>query len=380
MLSAKLFFQERKFFAPAFMYASFALVFSTWIIYIPFIVEKLQISEGKLGVALFMASLGSLVMIPASNKLTDYLGVGCQAFWGFILYGTSLYGIFFASNYTWLIIALFYYGMTSAVFSIALNAMVAEIEKQAGKYIMTGTHGFWSIGGIIGASLGSFVAGKFNMPLVHITVLLLVLITVQAGLRKEYFNVKSTVRVKSVRRSFPFKPLAIIASIAMLMMASEGAIADWSGLYLKHVVAMAAQYLGLGYAFFSGGMALGRFTGDALSYRFGSWKLLSFAMATSLLGFGLVLTTVALVAFIGFFVIGLGFSIIVPELYRLASNIEGVRAADGISIIAATSNIGMLAGPAILGFIAEVYGLFFSFVALSCFVLSALVLTTVRKG
>jgi MFS family permease len=379
MLSFKLFFQERRFFAPAFMYVSFALVFSTWIVYIPFIVERLNISEGKLGFALFMASLGSLVMIPVSNRLIDRLGVGRQAFWGFILYGVSLYGIFWANSYTWLIIALFYYGMTSAIFSIAMNSMVAEIEKQAGKFIMTATHGFWSIGGIIGASLGSFVAGKFNMPLVHITVLLVLVLTVLFWLRKEYLQVKSSIRIKSVRRPFPFKPLIVIASIGMLMMASEGAIADWSGLYLKHVVLVAAQYLGLGYAFFSAGMALGRFTGDALSYRFGSWKLLSIAMATSLLGFGLVLSTVALVSFLGFFVIGLGFSIIVPELYRMASNIEGVRPADGISIIAATSNIGMLAGPAILGFIADTYGLFYSFVSLAGFVSLALLFTFIRR-
>jgi len=379
MLSFKLFFQERRFFAPAFMYVSFALVFSTWIIYIPFIVDRLSLSEGRLGFALFMASLGSLVMIPVSNRLTDRVGVGRQAFWGFILYGVSLYGIFWAASYSWLIIALFYYGMTSAIFSIAMNSMVAEIEKQAGKYIMTGIHGFWSVGGIIGASMGSFVAGKFNMPFVHISVLLAMVFTVMFWLRKEYVHVKSPVRIKSVRRSFPFKPLVIIATIAMLMMASEGAIADWSGLYLKHVVLVEAQYLGLGYAFFSAGMTLGRFSGDALSFRLGSWRLLSFAMASGLLGFGLVLFAVASISFFGFFVIGLGFSIVVPELYRMASNIKGVRAADGISIIAATSNIGMLAGPAILGIIAGTYGLFYSFVALAGFVFLALLFTFFRR-
>src|SRR5690554_4926945 len=88
MLSLKIFFKERKYFAPAFLYSCFALVFSTWIIYIPFLAEKLQITEGQIGTALFFASVGSFVMIPLANRLTDVLGVGRQAYWGYVLYGT----------------------------------------------------------------------------------------------------------------------------------------------------------------------------------------------------------------------------------------------------------------------------------------------------
>ncbi|HBX88218.1 MAG TPA: hypothetical protein DEG09_06325, partial [Marinilabiliaceae bacterium] len=138
MLSLKIFFRERKFFAPAFLYACFALVFSTWIIYIPHLAAKLQISEGQIGTALFFSSVGSFVMIPLANRLIDILGVGRQAFVGFILYAFLLYGIMLAPSYLWLIAALFCYGMMSSIFSIAVNSLIAEIEKRAGKYIMTG--------------------------------------------------------------------------------------------------------------------------------------------------------------------------------------------------------------------------------------------------
>lgn len=379
MLSIKIFFTERKYFASAFIYSCFALVFSTWIIYIPFIVEKLQISEGELGLTLFFAALGSFVMTPLSNSLTYIIGVGRQTFIGFILFSTSLYGIFLAPTLPLLCFALFYYGMMSAVFAISLNSLTAIIEKEAGKYIMTGSHGFWSVGGAIGASLGSYLAGKFNQPLIHISVLLILLIGIQIYFRKEYFYIKGEARTKGDRKKSLFKPLIVIAAIGMVMMVSEGAIADWSGLYLQNVVIMKPHLLGLGYAFFSVGMTIGRFTGDAMSYRFGSWKLLTIAFSISLMGFAWVLTTLTWVTLTGFFIIGLGFSIVVPEIFRLASNIKGVRAADGISIIAATSNIGVLAGPALLGLIAEVSGLFFSFVALASLVLIALLLTWVGK-
>jgi MFS family permease len=379
MLSLKIFFKERKFFAPAFLYSCFALVFSTWIIYIPFLAEKLQISEGQIGTALFFASVGSFVMIPVSNRLTDILGVGRQAFWGFILYGTSLYGIFAAPTYYWLLAALFYYGMMSAVFAIAVNSLIAEIEKQAGKYIMTGSHGFWSLGGIVGASTGGYLAGRFGMPLVHVTVLLVILIGAQLYLRGAYMHIKGEARTKGAKRQTPWKPLLLIALIGMIMMASEGAIADWSGLYLKQVVLVPAEFLGLGYALFAGGMAVGRFTGDALSMRFGSWRLLRSAIAVSLLGFGLVLTSQIVMVFAGFMVIGLGFSIIVPEIYRLASNVPGVRPADGISLIAASSNVGFLTGPVVLGFVAELYSLYVSFMVLTAFVLAALLFSALQK-
>lgn len=379
MLSVKIFINNRKYFAPAFLYTCFSLVFSTWVIYIPFIAEKMQITEGKVGGALFFTSLGSFLTIPLSNKLIDILGVGRQAFIGFVLYAISMYGMFLASDYVWLCTALFLFGVMSSIFAISLNSLVATIEKQAGKYIMTGSHGFWSIGGIIGASTGGFIAGKLDMPLVHISILIAILIGLQIWLRKEYTHIRSEPRLKGDKHKFSVKPLIAIASIAMIMMASEGAIADWSALYLKKVVLMKNHLLGFGYALFSMGMTLGRFTGDALSHRFGSWRLLRMAIGTSLIGFTLVLMVHPALALIGFFIIGIGFSIIVPEVYRLASNIKGIRTADGISFLAATTNVGFLTGPVLLGFIAEMHSLYVSFLILSVFVTTALVLSLIKK-
>lgn len=379
MLSVKIFIKNRKYFAPAFLYTCFSLVFSTWVIYIPFIAEKMQITEGKVGGALFFTSLGSFLTIPLSNKLIDILGVGRQAFIGFVLYALSMYGMFLAPDYMWLCTALFLFGVMSSIFAISLNSLVATIEKQAGKYIMTGSHGFWSIGGIIGASTGGFIAGKLDMPLLHITILIAILIGLQIWLRKEYTHISSEPRLKGDKQKFSVKPLIAIASIAMIMMASEGAIADWSALYLKKVVLMKNHLLGFGYALFSMGMTLGRFTGDALSHRFGSWRLLRMAIGTSLVGFTLVLMIHPVLASTGFFIIGIGFSIIVPEVYRLASNIKGIRTADGISFLAATTNVGFLTGPVLLGFIAEMHSLYVSFLVLAAFVTTALVLSLIKK-
>ncbi len=364
MLSIKLFFQHRKYFAPAFLYACFSLVFSTWVTYIPYVSEKLGISEGKIGGALFFTSLGSLTMLPLSNWLVDRLGVGRQAFLGFVLYALALYGMFIAPTYVGLCVALYCFGLMSSVFVISLNSLTATIEKMEGRNIMTGSHGFWSIGGFIGSATGSFVAGLVKMPLLHITVLVVILIGLQLWLKKEYFHIRSEAVEKAKRGKFPIRPLLAIVSISLIMMISEGAIADWSGLYLKKIVSVKVQYIGLGYALFSVGMMLGRFTGDALSHRFGSWKLLRMAIGTSLVGFTLVLLALPITTLAGFFIIGIGFSVIIPEVYRLVSRIKGIRTADGVSFISATANVGFLTGPVLLGLIAEWKDLRMSFLIL----------------
>jgi MFS family permease len=378
MLSLKT-FTQRKYFAPAFLYSCFSLVFSTWVTYIPYTADRLNITEGKIGGAIFFMAFGSLSMLPISRWLTDRLGVGRQAFFGFTGYGTAIFGMFLAPTYGFLCGALYFFGMMSSVFAISLNSLTAVIERQSGSYIMTGSHGFWSLGGMIGSSTGSFIAGLLHRPLLHLALLVSTLILIQLWLKKEYFHIRTEKFEKQKHQKFPIKPLLGISSIAIIMMISEGAIADWSALYLKKIVQMKIQYIGLGYSLFSLGMAIGRFTGDTLSRRLGSWKLLRIAIGISLIGFMLVLFASPFSTYPGFFVIGLGFSIIVPEVYRLASNIKGIRTADGVAFIAATANVGFLMGPAFLGFVAELQSLHLSFIVLSCFITLAFILTFFRK-
>jgi fucose permease len=163
-------------------------------------------------------------------------------------------------------------------------------------------------------------------------------------------------------------PLFVIALVGLVIMVSEGAIADWSALYLKKIILLDIKYIGLGYSAFSLAMMIGRFTGDSLSKKLGSWQLITYASLIAILGFLLILILNPVFAISGFFVVGIGFSVIIPEVYRLASNVDGVKTADGVSFIAATTNIGFLVGPVLLGFIAELKSLHLSFLVLTIWV------------
>jgi MFS family permease len=374
MLSIKIFLTRRKYFASAFFFFCFSLIFSTWVTYIPHIAENIGITEGKIGGAIFFSALGSFLMIPVANRVVHRIGEGRSTYWALIVYCATLFGPFLAYDYVSLCINLFVFGMASSLYAISLNTLTATVEKQDRVYIMTGSHGFWSIGGVIGAASGSFIASWLHNPILHVSLVVLFIIGSQTYMRSDYYFRKGEHHTHEKTHRKHLRPLIIVALIGLILMVGEGAIADWGALYLKKIILIPLQYIGMGYAAFSFAMMIGRFTGDALSHQLGSWRLITYSTLVSLVGFGLILILQPVVALIGFFVVGLGFSVIVPEVYRLASKVEGIKTSDGVSFIAATTNIGFLAGPVLLGLLAEIKSLHYSFMALTAFISLAFII------
>lgn len=368
MNSIKFFYKHNKYFASAFLYSCFSLIFSTWVTYIPYIAEKIGITEGRIGKAIFFSALGAFFMIRICKYFVERVGVGRYTYFALIAYCLSFFGPFLAFNYVTLCISLFFFGMAGSSFAISLNSLTATIEKQDGIYVMSGSHGFWSMGGMIGAATGSFIAVLLHNPILHISILVVLVLLIQTKLRSHYFFRKGEHLIIEKHKSTNLKPLYIIAIVGLVMMVSEGAIADWSALYLKKIILLDLKYIGFGYSAFSLAMMIGRFTGDSLSKKLGSWRLITYSSLIGVMGFLLVLIFNPIVAILGFFIVGLGFSVVVPEVYRLASNVDGVKTADGVSFIAATSNMGFLVGPVMLGFIAEFKSLHLSFIVLTVFV------------
>lgn len=375
MLSLRIFFKKEKYFASAFFYSCLGLLFSTWVTYIPHVAEKLHITEGKIGGALFFSALGSFMIIPVCNWLVARLGIGRMTFFALLFLSTAIFGPLLAPNYPCLCIALLFLGMSTGTFVITINTLTATIEKSDNVFIMSGSHGFFSAGAMIGASLGGVLSARLNSPLLHMSIMAAVVLSVQLYFRPSYYRIKGEKASSEKKMHHSLKPLILVAMVGLIVMVSEGAVADWSALYLKNVAKLKLDLLGFGYAGFSLMMALGRFIGDWISHRLSSWKIISMGFACSLAGFALVLQPFGLLSIPGFAIVGLGFSVIVPEVYRIASRTEGIETTAGVSFIAGTANIGFLIGPVMLGFIAELYTLKFSFLALSAFLFMALTIS-----
>lgn len=375
MSSIRIFYQHKKYLASAFLFTCFSLIFSTWVTYIPHIADKLEITEGKIGQAIFFAALGAFFMIRICRHIIDKVGVGRYAYFALISYCICFFGPFLAWDYNSLCVSLFIFGMAGSSFAISLNSLTATIEKQDKIYVMSASHGFWSIGGMIGASTGSFIAALIDNPILHISALVLIIIAIESRFKRHYYQRKGEHIEVVRRRRTHFKPLFFIALTGLVIMVSEGAIADWSALYLKKIIQLDLKYIGFGYAAFAMAMMIGRFSGDSLSRKLGSWRLISFAIFIGMIGFVLLLILHPIISILGFFVVGLGFSVVVPEVYRLASHVEGIRTADAVSFVAAVTNIGFMLGPVILGFIAELKSLHLSFMVLTGFVSIALLIS-----
>jgi MFS family permease len=180
------------------------------------------------------------------------------------------------------------------------------------------------------------------------------------------------------------KPLFIIAFIAFVIMSSEGAIEHWSGLYLKEVVGVYEQNrIGFGFIFFSIMMTFGRFFADKISAKIGSLKIILYGCIIASIGYACILVSIFEVTLIGFGIVGLGLSVIIPELFRVAGKTANVKASIGISFVSGVGFIGFLLGPVLLGYISHTFSLKSSFLFLlflTVIVLLALLLKINQKS
>lgn len=378
MKSLQLIFSNPRYFAPAWVFASLNIWFGTWAIYIPTVKEKLEIDKADLGIALFCLSLGVFTIFPIASKIINKLGVGRATWYSVLL--TSIMALFplLVPNYYTLMASLFVFGACTGLTDISMNTLVTEIEKEDKENFMSAVHGFFSLGGVI-AGLGSFLIPMIGNPALHMGIMVVLVLIVNLFLYRNYIHIVAAPMDKEPFSLKLFKPLLLLGIIGFVAMGSEGAIVDWSGLYLKEITLAPEAFIGAGFLAFSVAMTLGRFLGDGISAKIGSIKIVALGSVIALLGYLLVLSGNTLLAITGFALNGLGFSVIVPELFRIGGNVKGVDSAQGISFIAGTGYAGFLLGPVILGFIAESASLTHSFYALLGCILIVLATTLLLK-
>jgi len=382
MKSLYLILSNPRYFAPAFVFASLNIWFGTWAIYIPSVKDKLDINKADLGIALFFLALGVFTVFPIASKIINRIGVGRATWWGVLFCTVAALLPLAAPSYGLLCAALYIFGLSNGITDIAMNTLVTELEKEDKVQFMSAAHGFFSLGGVV-AGLGSFLIPVIDRPILHMLLIAAVVLLVNLYFRKQYLLKRAAPVEKEPFSLKLFKPLFFLGLIGFISFASEGAIVDWSALYLKEVTLAPQKLFGAGFLAFSITMTLGRFLGDGISERIGSFNIVALGAIVAIVGYFAVLSEVTVWAILGFALTGLGFSVMVPELFRIGGKAKGVDSAQGIAFIAGTGYLGFLSGPVILGFLAEEYSLGSSFWALlvcAVLVLSmTLVLNTTRR-
>lgn len=365
MNSLRLILSNPRYFGPAWVFASMNILFGTWAIYIPTVKENLAIDKSQLGIAIFFLSLGVFVIFPVASSIINRLGVGRSTWYGVILCCLAALLPLLAPSYYMLMAALFLFGASNGFTDISMNTLVTELEKEDKKKFMSASHGFFSLGGVL-AGLGSFLIGPLNNPILHMGIVVALVLTVNLIFYRRYIGIVAAPVEKDSFSLKLFRPLLLLGLISFVAMGSEGAIVDWSGLYLKEISMAPEALWGAGFLGFQVTMTLGRFFGDGLSSKIGSIKMVSLGVLVVMAGYGLVLSTNTILVISGFALSGLGFSVMIPEVFRIGGNVKGIDSSQGVSFIAGTGYTGFLLAPPILGFIADDSSLVTCFIVLLC--------------
>ncbi|WP_281540889.1 MFS transporter [Maribacter aestuarii] len=360
MKSLKLILTNSRYFGPSWVFASLNILFGTWAIYIPTVKEALSIDKSQLGFAIFFLSLGVFSIFPFASAIINKTGVGKATWHGVLLSCTAAMLPLMAPSYYSLMGALFIFGASNGFTDIAMNTLVTELEKKDKVKFMSASHGFFSLGGVL-AGVGSFLIGPLGNPVLHMGIAVALVFVVNLIFHKKYVSQVAETIEKEPFNLGLFKPILLLGLISFVAMGSEGAIVDWSGLYLMEVSVAPEALWGAGFLGFQITMTLGRFLGDGVSAKMGSVKMVALGAGLAMIGYVLVLTTNTYLAITGFALSGLGFSVMVPEIFRIGGNVKGIESSQGIAFIAGTGYAGFLCAPPILGFLAESYTLKSSF-------------------
>ena len=356
MKSLNLILSDTRYFAPSWVFACVNILTGTWILYLPFIKQKFDLNDGQIGFALFFTALGLLISIPFVPYINKKIGVGRSTKIGIIALAILFNFPLLAPTYISLCICLLIMGVFSGFTGISMNALVATIEKKENQNFMSATHGFFSLGGFIGAGVGSLLMSQFSNPSFHMLVITIFIILTSFLLAKNYENIKNIPVQESIKKVSVFrylKPLLVLSIIAFIIMFNEGAVEHWSNLFLFDVVQVSESKAGLGFIIFSLTMTIGRFLGDGVSYKIGAIKTIFFGSVVAFIAYMLIITANLYVSVLGFGLLGFGLSVIIPEIYRLAGKTKEIDTSLAVSFVSGFGFVGFLIGPVLLGAISN---------------------------
>lgn len=341
---------ERAAVTAVFLLSGFGI--GAWAACIPTFKAQLSLSNAGLSLVLLAFAAGAVLAMPLAGLLAPKLGVGRLTRLAAGLFAGTLLLPPLAWGPPALVVAVFAMGAAQGTVDVAMNATASGVERRWGLSIMSSFHAAWSGGGLLGAVLGSALAGApVAMDLAGVVAAVL---TVAVWTQIREGAVQPSRGPKLVLPGREALPLCLAALLCFLC---EGAMVGWSAVYLKTATGAMPAQAGLGYAAFAGAMLLGRLCGDRAVRRLGPSRIvLASAMVAAVgLALAVALPSPGLVI-AGFALVGLGLANIVPSLFSVAGRLHGT-AAIGVAMVATAGYAGFLAGPVVIGSLAQYAGL-----------------------
>jgi predicted MFS family arabinose efflux permease len=327
----------------------------TWVAHIPWLQDHLGISKATLGLCLLCMAAGALVSMPVTGHVVDRRPSASVTRWTTLVFCLMLPLPLLATSPYMLGAILFVFGASTGAMDVSMNAHGVAIQETLDRPVMSSFHGGWSLGGFAAAGLVALTAATGLDPRVESLI-------VGAGLWLISFWITGRLGAASAHSSaghglaVPTRAVMLIGGLCFLVMLTEGAIGDWTGIYLRHNTGASAAAAAMAFTGFSLGMAVGRLGGDYVNARMGAGSLLraGTALVAIALG-GVLLIGQTIPAVIGFALCGLGIANGVPLLFTAAGRIDP----PGPSLAAAFTlgYTGFIVGPPVIGFLSDQTGL-----------------------
>ncbi|KJZ34113.1 MULTISPECIES: MFS transporter [Pseudomonas] len=333
---------------------------AAWAPLVPYAKARAGLEEGTLGLLLLSLGVGSILAMPMAGLLAARFGCRRVATGGTLLICVALPLLATVSSIPGLIAALFMFGAGLGTVDSTVNLQAVIVERASGKNMMSGFHGMFSLGGIVGAAGVSGLLGLGFSPLgaMAVVIVVLVLALLKAAPHLLPYGSESTGPAFAV----PHGIVLFIGGMCFIVFLAEGAALDWSAVFLAQERGIDTAYAGLGYAAFALTMTAGRLTGDRIVRRLGSTRVIVFGGLTAAMGLALATFAPAWeAALAGYALLGAGCSNIVPVLYTAVGKQTVMPEHIAVPAITTLGYAGILAGPAVIGFIAHGSSLSFAF-------------------
>ena len=348
------------------------VIYASWGTHVPTIKDKFDLSDANLSLSMLSVALGGILIMAWAGRWIARVGSASASVKSALLMSLAAFGILLVPQYALLLFWLALYGSMSAVNDVAANSQGAVIEAAFKRPVIGSLHGSFSLGGMVGAlvSSGWQAMGWPNQGhLAVVCTLCAALIWSTSGWLLPESSAHGHQDAHQDNAPAPDhtlppslkRKLVVLGVLAFLALIVEGAMYDWTAVYMREVALASGGFVSAGYAAFSIGMAGGRFSGDPVRARFSEGALIVASCALCMAGLGLALLLPGVwTALGGFLLCGLGTANIIPVMFSSAGRIalaSGGSASNGLAVTTRLAYMGLLIGPVIVGFIAHRFDL-----------------------
>ena len=329
----------------------------TWAAQLPRFKAALGLSDSQLSLALLAFSLGAVALMPVVGWLTARLGSRRVTLASAFAFTTALFIIGTSPNLAVFAALALLAGACNGTMDVSMNTNATAVEAVWGRPIMSSFHAFFSLGGLAGAAAsGLLIAADFGIVA---TLLLSCLLMAGLFLAAAFWTLEEPPRATEGHGfAWPRGAVMTLAVLALFCFIVEGAMVDWTAIYLQSVAGASLETAVAGFAAFSLAMTFCRFMGDFVVHKLGRVRTVQLGGLLAAFGLALaLLVPLPVPATLGFALVGIGLANAVPVLFSKASQIKGVAPSIGVAMVATLGYGGLLLGPPLIGFGADLVGL-----------------------